>query len=124
MSEIAPPGPAPKEIHKREPWKSWRAFLTEIVVVVIGVGLALAAQQAVESWRARQQYHEARDAMRYEIEINYSNSRRRALFQTCLDRRLDDIEGILQRAEAHQPFETPAWIGNPGSLRMRFTAEA
>jgi hypothetical protein len=30
---------------------------------------------------------------------------------------------LLDRAEGHQPFDTPHWIGNVSSIRIRFTAE-
>jgi hypothetical protein len=41
------------EFHKPKPVHNWRELLTEIGVVVIGVCIALAAEQAVEWWHWR-----------------------------------------------------------------------
>jgi hypothetical protein len=47
-TETPPPEEPPVEIHKPKPVHSWRELLTEIGVVVIGVCIALAAEQTVE----------------------------------------------------------------------------
>src|SRR3954464_2108182 len=55
----APPSATPEEpsveFHKPKPVHNWREFLAEIGVVVIGVCIALAAEQTVEwlHWRTQ-----------------------------------------------------------------------
>lgn len=41
------------DVHKPKPWHNWREFLAEIATIVIGVLIALGAEQAVEwlHWR-------------------------------------------------------------------------
>src|SRR3954470_18436156 len=99
------------DVRKPKPIHGWHDLIKEIGIIVIGVSIALAGEQAVEKWREHRQYKEPREAIRNEIEINFSNSRRRELFEPCLQRRLDDIENILEQAEAHLPFEKASWIG-------------
>jgi len=111
------------EIHKPKPVHSWREFFTEICVIVIGVLIALSLEQAVENWREHKQYQVARQAMRSELDLNISYMRYRGQFEPCIRRRLQDIGLLLDRAESHQPFDTPHWIGDASSLRIRFTAE-
>ena len=52
---------------KASPWHGWRENLREIVIVVIGVFIALVAQQAVEAWDWRQKVDVAEAAMRDEL---------------------------------------------------------
>jgi hypothetical protein len=42
------------DIHKPKPWHSWREFLKEYAIIVIGVLTALAAEQAAESLHHRE----------------------------------------------------------------------
>src|SRR5712671_1668373 len=78
MSEPAasPPDELPKEpdmeIHKPTAVHSWRELLTEIGVVVIGVCIALAAEQTVEWLHWRKQVAEARDVIATELAVNLS----------------------------------------------------
>ena len=43
------------DIHKPKSIRNWREFLTEIGTIVLGVSIALAAEQAVEWWHWRGQ---------------------------------------------------------------------
>jgi hypothetical protein len=114
------------EIHKPKPVHSWREFFTEIFVIVIGVLIALSLEQAVENWREHKQHNEARQAIRAELQydVSFLQSRnQRGQFEPCTRRRLQEIALLLDRAESRQAFETPHWIGNVNSIRIRFTAE-
>jgi hypothetical protein len=108
----------PKAIH------NWRDFIKEIGTIVIGVSIALAAEQGVERWREQRQYREARAAIRDELNLNIMNIKRRGDWAPCTARRLDEVGALLDRAETHQPFQAPNWIGGAQSLRVRFSAEA
>ena len=55
------------EIHKPKPVHNWRELLTEIGVVVIGVCIALAAEQTVEWLRWRSHVAEARAVIATEL---------------------------------------------------------
>jgi hypothetical protein len=57
VSDDADPPPPPKEpdveIHKPKPIHNWREFLKEVGTIVLGVCVALGAEQTVEwvHWR-------------------------------------------------------------------------
>lgn len=108
---------------KRKSWPAWRVMFADFVIVVLGVGVALAAQQAAERWSEHRQYLEARQAMTYEIEYNIANLHRRDVFEPCINRRIQEIGALLDRAELHQAFEAPSWVGPSAALRIRFNAE-
>jgi hypothetical protein len=112
------------EIHKSKPIHNWREFLKEVGIIVLGVSIALAGEQAVEKWREHRQYAEARQAMFDELSANLSNIRLRTKNAACSLQRIQDIGAILDRAEAGQHFDAPSWVGPAEGYRMRFTAEA
>ena len=43
------------DIHKPKPVHTWREFASEIIVIVIGISIALGAEQVVEGFRQRHQ---------------------------------------------------------------------
>jgi hypothetical protein len=55
------------DIHKPEPWRRMREFLKEFGTIVLGVLVALGAEQAVEAAHRHGEVQEARDALRAEI---------------------------------------------------------
>ena len=101
------------EIHKPKPVHSWRELLTEIGVIVIGVAIALAAEQMVEGWRDARSSRDAREAIREELAIDLSDWLMRNKDQACIDRRLGEIGAYLEAANRNQATEPPNWIGRP-----------
>src|SRR5258705_411056 len=55
------------EVHKPKSWPAWRIVLTDFVIVVLRVGVAMAAQQAVEWWHWQNEVGAARMTIRVEI---------------------------------------------------------
>ncbi len=86
------------EIHKPKPVHSWRELLTEVGVVVIGVCIALAAEQAVEWFHWHNRVAEARRAIATETATNISYGIRRMRYAPCLEKRLDDLAHIVDEA--------------------------
>ena len=72
--------------------RSLREFLFEILVVVIGVLIALAAQQVAEALRWRGEVAEARQAMGQEITRNLGIIRSTLRLDTCKLAHLDALE--------------------------------
>lgn len=58
------------DIHKPKPVHSWREFLNEIAIIIIGVLIALGLEQAVESWHHAEQVKQARENLREELSFN------------------------------------------------------
>ena len=77
------------DIHKPKPWHGWREFLKEIGTIVIGVLIALGAEQAVELVHAQAELSETREALRQEIAENAGTTALGAAQDHCRDARAD-----------------------------------
>ena len=111
------------DIHIPKPIRNWREFLKEIGIIVIGVSIALAGEQAVEKWREHRQYLDSREAMRSELAGNITRLRTRGEVAPCIANRIAEIGAMLDKAEMHQPFAPPSWVGEAVSSRIRYSAE-
>ncbi|MDB5439015.1 MAG: hypothetical protein JWM33_1442 [Caulobacteraceae bacterium] len=58
------------EIHKVKPWHGWRELLKEVGTIVIGVLIAIGAEQTVEALHHRAQAREMAEKLRAESEEN------------------------------------------------------
>ena len=98
MSETPPEESKMEEPKMGKPARSWRSLLTELAIVVLGVGLALAAQQAAEWWRWRADVAEAREFIATEMAENLVSAISRVRAAPCVERRLDTLARILDDA--------------------------
>jgi type II secretory pathway pseudopilin PulG len=103
-------------VHLPKPLHGWRAFAGEVGIIVVGVLIALAAEQTVQAVHERSIAREARNNVIAEIEQDMDVFRRRAQIQPCIDRRLDEIEQLIRAAPA--PLPRPLWIGRPQVWEM------
>jgi hypothetical protein len=101
------------EIHKPKPVHNWRELLTEIGVVVIGVCIALAAEQAVEWVHWRNQVAEAREAIASEMAGNVIDAIARLKTEDCIEHRLDQLGQILDTASHSGSLPPVGLIGLP-----------
>jgi hypothetical protein len=86
------------DIHKPRPVHNWREFLTEIGTIVIGVLLALGAEQAVEAIHWRDQVVDARTAITAETAKNLQSGIVRMRVAACVESRLDSVARIVDAA--------------------------
>jgi len=102
------------DIHKPKPMHNWREFLAEIAVVVLGVLIALSAEQVVENLHEARSAREAREALREELVQDLSDEQiRRNSAQACITRRLDEIGAYLDAVGRGEAVTPPSWIGRP-----------
>jgi hypothetical protein len=93
--------------------RGWRWFLAEFAVVMAGVLAALAAQQAA-AWADRQgDMREARVAIRRELALNMAYLRSREGTDDCLQRRLNEVQAVIDSARVDGDFQRPGWVGRP-----------
>jgi hypothetical protein len=79
--------------HLPKPLHGWRAFVGEVGIIVIGVLIALGAEQVVEDWHWRSQAKEARAALRSEVrDDDLPQAYARLALAPCLDRQLKDLQ--------------------------------
>jgi len=107
------------EFHKPKPVHNWRELLTEIGVVVIGVCIALAAEQAVEWWHWRGQVAEARGVIATEMAQNLVGAVIRLRTQGCIERRLDALTDIVDGASRSGQLPPVGDIGQPPLRQWR-----
>jgi len=113
--------------HLPKPLHGWRAFAGEVGIIVIGVLIALGAEQLVEVAHQQRQAAQAEHTIRDEIELNLGRLQSRRAIHGCVSRRIEDIQLILDGAASDANIVTPSWIGRPQYwtfLDSRWNAES
>jgi hypothetical protein len=90
------------DIHKPKPWHGLREFSKELVTIVLGVLIALSAEQAVEWLHVRTEMAEARAAMRIEIRDDLRALVSEAREDACYRSRMDAF-AAWARGDAPRP---------------------
>ena len=83
------------DIHRPKPVHSWREFLSEIFVVVVGITIALSGEQALEWFHWRHELAETRAAIRSEISRDLDSLDFIISQESCIDRRLVEVGSAL-----------------------------
>jgi len=102
-SDLAPTDEAGEDmhIHKPKAAHSLREFLAEISVIVVGILIALAGEQAVESVHWRHKIHQTNEALRMELtEDNGPQAYTRMATAPCLDAQLAGVREAILRARS------------------------
>jgi hypothetical protein len=81
------------DIHKpKGPIHGWREFLGEVGIIVLGVLIALAAEQAVEALRWSHTVHQSETAMRLELlRDDLPQAYYRVSITPCVSKQIDDL---------------------------------
>lgn len=103
----------PMDIHKPKPVHSLRELLGEIGVIVIGVVIALGAEQLVENLNWRHEVSEARELLGDELSQSMARSIERVRLEDCLENRLDKLSNIIDQASRTGALPPTALAGNP-----------
>ena len=77
--------------HLPKPIHGWREFLGEIAIIVIGVSIALVAEQVVEAVHWRNVVAEESAALDLEVADIWGAMTARVGQQSCIDQRLADL---------------------------------
>lgn len=90
--------------------QGWQAFAQEVGVVVLGVLLALGAQQVAETVNHRREADDTRAALTNEIEETLAILELRRTAQPCIDNRLRELRAIVDQWGRTNSFKTPTWV--------------
>jgi hypothetical protein len=90
--------------HLPKPLHGWREFAGEVGIIVIGVLIALGAQQVVERLSWDRTTTDAKRDLRAELESDLFNTRERVLVKPCIDRRLDQLSDLIDHPPS-QPWK-------------------
>ena len=102
--------------HIPKPLHGWREFVGEVGIIVLGVLIALSAEQVVELLHWQQQVRQGRADLADSYTTLRAQMRERQLISPCLDRRFDEIAAILDQASEDGRLPPLGDIGQP---RMR-----
>src|SRR5690348_1596565 len=118
-------------VHLPKPLHGWRAFIGEVGIIVLGVLIALGAEQVVESIHDRYLAHQALDHIRSELAFDSAFAAERVAIGDCMRGRLsgwrqrlvasgDNWPGLegkplrgAPQVETNLLFATPPPLGSP-----------
>jgi hypothetical protein len=104
------------DIHKPKPWHDWRELAKEVGTIVIGVLIALGAEQAVEWLHWRHEVKVAFAEIRGEMAQSSQKLAFRVAAEPCIARRLDALESVIERVAKHEPApHLASAITDPGN---------
>lgn len=105
--------------HLPKPLHGWREFAGEVGIIVLGVLIALGAQQLAENVQHRSEADDARRAVRGELEVNMSRLASRASQRHCVEDRMEEIQALLDKAAKNPSITPPGWVGRPQYWSMQ-----
>jgi hypothetical protein len=97
------------------PLRGWRALAGEVGIIVLGVLIALGAQQLVETLNQRSQLRELRAAVDQEIAYGVGTYDARLAQNACFEARLDELGQWLNGWREGRPQRLTGMISAPRS---------
>ena len=83
-----------------KPLHGWRAFAGEVAIIVLGVLIALGAEQVVETIHWRQRLHDSDRALELELGESVGQAIVRVRENSCVEQRLDWLAVVVDQAAA------------------------
>lgn len=106
------------EVHRpKQPIRDLRELFKEIGIIVLGVLIALGAEQAVQWLHERHDSAEARENIRAELAADLADLRNRNAIEPCILRRMDEVAERIGKSQ-DKGYVPPSWIGRPQVYQM------
>jgi hypothetical protein len=119
--------------HLPKPLHGWREFAGEVGIIVIGVLIALGAEQVVETVHGNAEVRQFRSAVNDELAYDLGSYKQRLMLGTCVRARLAELDQVIASDRAGQPIEmhglshwpvsfslrTSVWTGRTGDVEAR-----
>lgn len=99
--------------HLPKPLHGWREFVGEVGIIVIGIAIALAGEQAVEWLHWRSVLAETRQALDREMADDLGVMQSRVDQGPCMSRRLFELTAVFRRRSNGQPLALKGSLGQP-----------
>ncbi len=101
------------------PSMGWRAFWSEILIVVLGVVIALAANEAVQEWTWRNKVVEAEARLKGDIAWAFLWAAEKTASQPCIDAQLATMgRNVLESGDELKPMPVVTSLGMQFVVRM------
>src|SRR5690349_7590032 len=114
--------------HLPKPLHGWREFAGEVGIIVIGVLIALAAEQVVEGLHERSQVEQIRQALRAELADTRARWEFMRAADVCETQRLDALERWTTNAPVsshlHDAFSPMLWNMHSAAWDLAKTSPA
>lgn len=119
------------DIHKPKPVHGWRGFIGEVGIIVLGVLIALGAEQVVRSSEWSHKVHAAEEAMLTELrDDDGPQAYARRGVDPCVRRVLDAIEDSVERdapraevIERIERYSVPFWTWDQFAYRAMIASD-
>jgi hypothetical protein len=95
--------------HLPKPLHGWREFAGEVGIIVIGVLIALGAEQVVEAGHWQHEAAVTRNALAEEVAVSAADGAERVALEECLRNRIADLAAKLNVTSGH-------WTADPMKL--------
>lgn len=102
-----------------KPLKRWRVFAGEVGTIVLGVLLALGAQEFVQSLHWQREVRETRKALDAELSRNLAGFRHRMVQGQCIASRVAELERWLEGFRNGSPLALKGPITGPAGFAVR-----
>lgn len=96
----------------------WRKFFADLWTIVLGVLIALTAEQYLETRKWQEQVGDFRQALRVEMAENMGSYQFRRAQDRCVEFRIAELEAWLRSHRAGRPISFTGPIGIPASLSL------
>ena len=115
--------------HLPKPLHGWREFAGEVGIIVIGVLIALSAEQVVERIHDHEQVGQLRDALRAELADDRARWEHIRAQDHCTEQRLDQLDTWIAGAPAnarlsHSPYPVMLWNMHSSAWDLAKTSPA
>ena len=107
------------QVHIPKPLHGWREFAGEVGIIVLGVLIALGAQQVVETVRGSAQAREFREAVNDELAYDLGSYKQRLLLSPCVKERLAELDLVITSYRAGKPMPMQGLSRLPVGFSLR-----
>jgi hypothetical protein len=119
--------------HLPKPLHGWRELAGEVGIIVLGVLIALGAEQVVETIHGNAQVREFRGAIDDELAYDLGSYKQRLMLGPCVRARLAELDHVIASYRAGRPMRmhglshwpvsfslrTSVWTGRTGDVEAR-----
>jgi hypothetical protein len=106
--------------HVPKPLHGWREFFGEVGIIVLGVLIALGAEQVIEELHSQSEGKQTREALDAELAHNLASFDYRLGVQACAQERLNELQAIIAQQSRGERVPLKRDFSPPITMNLRF----